>query len=345
MADWKPTLTPTGIGTLPLAEVEKGLDLVLEHLPEMPFWPQLTARGPWEDMMIQFAPGLPCLKVDPERRMAMVDPTLDRTEALTRFYEAVLDSDRRALSLSPDHAPGFFALRDRLAVDPGRLVRPKGHVTGPITFCLAVKDETVRDVIHDPELLAALALGLGHKGAWQVENLPAAPNPALIFIDEPALTGFGSAFMALDHDTARLALNTCAEPIHDAGGLAGIHVCGNTDWSLPLSADLDVVNFDAYGFGREFTLYPREITAFLERGGVLAWGIVPTLAYTGSQTVDELTCLLESLVDDLAASGLNRNRIREQSILTPACGLGSLSSDNARAILALLAETANRLRN
>ncbi|MEW6034846.1 MAG: methionine synthase, partial [Chloroflexota bacterium] len=42
-----------------------------------------------------------------------------------------------------------------------------------------------------------------------------------------------------------------------------------------LEAATDIVNFDAYGFAQNFALYPAEVEAFLKRGGVIAWGIVP----------------------------------------------------------------------
>ena len=30
------------------------------------------------------------------------------------------------------------------------------------------------------------------------------------------------------------------------GGLVGVHVCANTDWSLVLDSSADIVSFDAY---------------------------------------------------------------------------------------------------
>ena len=40
--------------------------------------------------------------------------------------------------------------------------------------------------------------------------------------------------------------------------------------------DVNIISFDAYGFGDKVALYLEEIQAFLNSGGRLAVGIVPT---------------------------------------------------------------------
>jgi len=344
MSDFKPAWLATGVGSLPLTEAGPAVDLILDRLPEIPFWPQLIPRSPWEEMVLQFAPGLPGLEIDLSSRSVRLDPGLDRSQALVAFYEADLNQDWNHFALTEETAPGFFELVERAARPGSRIQRLKGQVAGPVTFGLAVKDASGRALVYDRELAEACARGLGLKGAWQVRNFPPGLDPGIIFMDEPALTGFGSAFMSLDFDQAKSLIEAAAAPIRQAGGLAGVHVCGNTDWSLPLTSELDLINFDAYDFGQGLTLYPKEIAAFLERGGLLAWGLVPTRSFTGRQTAEELIAKLEELIGTLVRQGLDRNLIRERSLITPSCGLGSLDPEPAEAILDLLAATSRLLR-
>jgi hypothetical protein len=57
------------------------------------------------------------------------------------------------------------------------------------------------------------------------------------------------------------------DAIHADGGLAGIHVCANTDWSLVLESGADIVNFDAYAYFDRFILYGEsQIRDFLAAG-------------------------------------------------------------------------------
>ncbi len=63
--------------------------------------------------------------------------------------------------------------------------------------------------------------------------------------------------------------------IHAEEALAGVHCCGNTDWSVLLATQVDILNLDAYNYLEYLALFPMELREFLDRGGVVAWGIVP----------------------------------------------------------------------
>ena len=46
---------------------------------------------------------------------------------------------------------------------------------------------------------------------------------------------------------------------------------------IVLNTKLDIVNFDAFFFAHNFSLFSDDIEKFLNRDGIIAWGIVPTL--------------------------------------------------------------------
>jgi len=120
MSDFKPAWLATGVGSMPLAEAGPAVDLILDRLPEIPFWPQLIARSPWEEMTLQFAPGLPGLEIDPAGRRVRLDPGLDRSQALVEFYEADLSQDWDHFALTEGRRPDFSRWSSgRLSKAPG----------------------------------------------------------------------------------------------------------------------------------------------------------------------------------------------------------------------------------
>jgi methionine synthase II (cobalamin-independent) len=135
--------------------------------------------------------------------------------------------------------------------------------------------------------------------------------------------------------------------IHRAGGLAGIHVCGNTDWSLILDSSVDIVNFDAHAYFDRFVLYGENLRRYMLAGGVLAWGIVPTLdpETIDRETAESLTARLKDHMEQLSAPGVDKERIHRQSLITPSCGLGSLDVERARKVLRLTRDISRHLRN
>ena len=67
-----------------------------------------------------------------------------------------------------------------------------------------------------------------------------------------------------------------------------MHLCGNPDWDFLLGLDLDILSLDIFQNGEIFSSYSKSIKKFLDRGGVIAWGIVPTLDDPFNETPDTL---------------------------------------------------------
>jgi hypothetical protein len=208
-------------------------------------------------------------------------------EDLLAFFE-----DYMAVSEDPDRLPGsrfalteatgkgVAALLDTLGRIKTRSVAVKGQVTGPITFCTGVKDQDGRAIFYNETLRdAAVKHVWPSTPAGRFVPLSGPGCPVIIFIDEPALAGFGSSeLISISKEEILACLQEVVDAIHTDGGLAGIHVCANTDWSLVLESGADIVNFDAYAYFDRFILYGDPIKDFLAAGGLLAWGIVPTLS-------------------------------------------------------------------
>ncbi len=95
----------------------------------------------------------------------------------------------------------------------------------------------------------------------------------LIFFDEPGLAGFGSsAFITITPEDIKACLSEVFEAVHAEGGLVGVHVCANTEWSVIFDSGTDIVSFDAYSYFDKFILYPEHIRTFFQRGGILCFG-------------------------------------------------------------------------
>jgi hypothetical protein len=124
-------------------------------------------------------------------------------------------------------------------------------------------------------------------------------------------------------------------------------VCANADWSLILESSADIVSFDAYGYFDTFVLYPSQVRSFVSAGKILAWGLVPTssAADIEKETVSSLLEQWEKKSAGIEALGVDGKTLRAQSLITPSCGAGSLSMDNALKVLKLTAELSNEVRN
>lgn len=341
-----PRCMAIAIGSLPQAEVTSTLDLIANCLPEVPFWPQLPNRSFLEGMYVQYGEGLPGAVTDNVGERFFLDPgQADFAEQLTRFYEAVMATELDYFKISPERASGLWqglpALAERYKAKSPVLV--KGHVTGPISFGLGVTDTEKRSIIYDATLADVVAKHLNMKARWQEAFLKRCfPGlPTLIFFDEPYMVSFGTAFCTLSREQVRDLLNEVSEGLE---GLTGVHCCGNTDWSLLLDTRVDLLNFDAYEYGENLLLYKKELEKFLGDGGYLAWGVVPTSAAIDGEDVDSLFALLKVQMESLSSTGMPLKTILERSLISPSCGVGSLTPDRAVRVFELTMQLSERLR-
>jgi len=335
----------TGIGSMPVTDADKAAVLSLQYLYEAPIWPQLPQRDFREHMDGQFSESLPGLKLDTKKNRFYFDSSTDLTPELEKFFERYIAKDYDFFKMSEEYAAGFYAFLRALKKGlPGNARFLKGHITGPLTAGISLKDETGKDIVHNDVLFDAVVKGLAMKAAWQIEQFKQFGKPIIIFVDEPAMESLGSAFSAVSSEVVAEKLNEVIDMIHERGGIAGIHCCGNADWPLLFDTRIDIVNFDAFGYMDKVLLYPAAIKTFLNRGGALAWGIVPTGAYAGNETADMLLEKLKAGMDRLEANGIARDVLLSQCLLTPSCGLGSLKPDKAEAILKLLREVSDRMQ-
>jgi len=336
----------TGIGSLPTTDPDKAAALSLQYLAEAPIWPQLPQRDFREHMDGQYSETLPGLMLDTAKERFYFAASKDLTPELEKFFERYIEKDYGYFKMSEEYAAGFHAflraLKKKGLPPAARFI--KGHITGPLTAGISFKDETGKDIIHNDVLFDAVVKGLAMKAAWQIQELKQFGKPVIIFIDEPAMESLGSAFSAVSSETIAEKLNEIIGVIHELGGIAGIHCCGNADWPLLFNTTIDIVNFDAFGYMEKVLLYPGDIKRFLERGGALAWGIVPTGAFTGSETADLLLARLEAGMKRLEANGIPRKTILRQCLITPSCGMGSLTPEKAEAILKLLRDVSDRMK-
>jgi methionine synthase II (cobalamin-independent) len=339
------------IGSLPLEDHAAASELVFRYTPEIPLWVQLPVHA-HEGMLQQFLPGLPGLRSAARTYVDTSAPDFDNQ--VLAFYEDFIavtekgaDIDRTRFALGADAAPGVAALMQQLADRSQAPIAVKGQVTGPFTFCTGVQDEKRQAIFYNPQLRDAAVKLLALKAVWQVRRLAHLGRPVIIFFDEPALAGFGtSEFISVSREDVSACLAEVIAAVHGAGGIAGVHICANTDWSLVLDSSADIVNFDAYAFFNRFVLYPELIRRFISAGKILAWGIVPTgnrddiLRETAASLAEKWFEEIESL----EALGIDRRRIVSQSLITPSCGTGTLPLDLAEKVLQLTREVSDRVR-
>ena len=334
----------TAIGSLPHTDETEAFRLILEHFPSIPFWPQLPKRSFLEGMVVQYSEGFPSLKWDEKKQSIWIDTDQGFDKAVEEFYQWIEEGNLEPFQITEEFSRGFRIVKELSSrAHREKIAYVKGQITGPITFGLSLTDQERRPIFYDPTLRDILIKHLSFKAQWMEKRfdklLPG--TKTILFFDEPSLSSFGSAFSGLNREDVIHSLNECFRAVK---GIKGVHCCGNTDWSLLLETNVDILSFDAYAYLDTVSLYPDALGAFLKRGGILAWGIVPTSEAILKETGESLVRRFQLGKKTLVNQGIDEPLLR-RVIITPSCGMASLSVSLTERVCQLTSDVSRRLRN
>lgn len=311
----------TGVGSLPHRDPTGAAMLSLTVVPDLPFIPSLPRRSVHEGMLAQAAAGMTGVRVTRTGEL-QVDPARFDPEA----------------PVTTDLAHEAYAsVRAFLALAVGRSRPVKWQVTGPVTLALALVRGGADPGIALRAATAAVRQRVLALHAAVAEALPAAPQ--VVWLDEPATVAIHHPGFPVGIDEALDAMATVLASLESRGALTGLHCCARTDWSLLVGVGPGVVSAPI-DVGLETAA--AALTAHLERGGWVAWGAVPTTGPLGS-TTDRLWRDLAALWCAIVRAGCDPVLLRQQALITPACGLSGHGRTQAGQVLRLAGRLAERV--
>jgi hypothetical protein len=301
-------LLTTAMAVMPHREVDRALQVALSM--DVPFWPQLPHYSYYEDMYVQASERFPGILLDLDKRtlrFSMEKFVAELEETLSHFDE-----------------PAYFDISETYSVVYKRFLafdlsnRPaiRGQLEGPVSFGFNVLDQDDRPILFDDTVRPFMLEFMAKRVNAQLERLTKCNPNAFMFIDEPGLQFLFSAMSGYSDQLARKDMETFFSMIKRP---RGVHLCGNPDWDFLLGLDLDILSLDVYSNGEVFVSYADSIKKFIERGGVLVWGIVPTnFEPFDAENLESLQKRLEEIWRTLSERGIDLEFLLSRSLLSPA---------------------------
>lgn len=327
----------TAMGILPHTSLEAALRLAL--MLDIPFWPQLPRLSYWEDMYVQASEHFPGIIPRPEA--GRLEFSLDDFYAALPAYVEHWE-DPAYFRISPAYSAVYHTfLKQDLSAYPA----VRGQSIGPVSFGLKITDQHLVPIIYHDEVREILLDFFSRKIQAQYTDLARLNPRAFVWIDEPGLDLVFKAFTGYTSEAAFVDYQKLLEQLPRP---RGVHLCANPDWSFLLRLDLDILSVDALQWGYIFTRYTDLVREFLNRGGIISWGITPTLTEEMAEyNVDALADKLEDLWNYLAQHGIPKEQVVRQAWLAPArcCLINTDGGRTVEAAFSWLRELSARLRD
>lgn len=334
----KPRCMATTLPGIPHKDPVKACEVILENFPEAPCVPRLTVS------MRMYLEGMPCVVIDAEKRQLSLD--LSREQELLEFYEGYEARRTDQFAISPRWAPGLYTLVDILSGAHGAepwLIH--FNIPGPLTWGLTITgmegipswyNELARDIV-----VKTIYMKIVWIEKFVKDILPG--MPMMITLGEPSLAMFGTPFGSFNRQDI---LNSMNEALSAIDGVSSVHCCANIDWTLLTETNTEVINFDAFRFSEELALYGENLNKFLQRGGMLAWGIVPADNESIiAEDIEGLTAKLEQSIQLLVNEGIEKQLLLESSFVTTSCETCLMSTEMAERAFQLTSEISRKMRS
>lgn len=317
----------TGIGSLPGTDPVEAVKLVLGTLPDLPFLPELPARGSHADLAGRSAALLADLPVD--LQPAGWRLTSGRSKDAARA--------RDLLSYDLD------ALQEHAGAPPALKLQCAGPWTLAALLELPKGDRVLRDPGAVDDLAQSLAEGLARHLADVAARLPG--TRLVLQLDEPSLPAVlgggiptASGFGRLRAPAASRAVEVLARVLDQPGAVdTVVHCCAQeVPVALLRKAGAGAISLDAT------LLTPRaddELGTAVESGSGLLLGAVPAM----DTSLSDLRATMAPVQALWRRLGQPPERLRETVVVTPTCGLAGASPGHARRALEASAEIARRL--
>ena len=299
----------TAMGIMPHTDIDRALELALGL--DIPFFPQLPKVDFHEDMYAQASQNFPGINVDLSHERLDFDTS--------RFHQELIDyMDRMADAETFDLTSEYSVVYHRfLEKDLRTYEAIRGQLTGPVSFGFKVVDENKKPIIYDDEIRTILFDFLQRKANAQYQQLRQQNRNAFVWLDEP---GLGWVFSGLSGYLDEQAKQDYRGFLDGLEGPKALHLCANVNLPYLLSLGLDILSFDAYQIEVMPKGYAQAVADYIEGGGILCWGIVPTDSTSlGAETSESLA---KRLIDYWEVVTQNSNttpqRIAHQALIAPA---------------------------
>lgn len=307
----------TAMGIMPHKDMDRALELALSL--DIAFWPQLPNVSYYEDMYVQASEYFPGIQVDMEAQRITLNIDQFREEVAGAYMDRVAQQDTFVLSERYARVYSRF-----LELDLASYTAIRGQMIGPVSFGFRVNDEEKKPIIYNDEVCTILFDFLQRKVNAQYHQMRKLNSNAFVWLDEPGLGWVFSGMSGYSDVQARMDYRAFVSGIE---GPRGLHLCAAVNLPYLLELGVDILSFDAYQIETMPRVYAEAVAAFLRKGGIISWGIVPTDSEgQGRETPPSLAKRLSDYWQVVAdGAGMSLKQIARQSLVAPArCMLKNL---------------------
>ncbi len=317
---------------------------LFDKMPYLPFLPNIDENDTLLNRTLSHIPGV---KLDGKKVLFKVGSE--------KYKKALIDLEKACNNpteelLEPYAIESVFMEKFEHLINKFHPTEACVNILGPFTLSQILLNAAEEQMPADKSFRKLFIQAVCVKAFWfinKIKNISKTITP-IIILEEPILANLGN--LRRDDETLTTEYVTglfakIVEKIQPTGALVAVQCFDKCDWKIPINAGVDIISFDAYNNPNNLCIIPDSILEFLERGGKINWGIVPTLNehIVKNINLDILEKRFLNTLDGLVVAGVPRPLVYNSAFVSIQGDVNNLPVIFAEKALILSTQLAKRI--
>lgn len=224
------------------------------------------------------------------------------------------------------------------------------NILGPFTVSQILTSAAQEQILADKSYQRLFVKAVCTKALWAMKKIKeyCSDTVPVVILEEPLLYKYGNLKRENEASTSEHVIDMFANVVDKLklhGAIVGVQCMEKCDWSIPISAGVDLISYDAYNNPNNLGIIPDVLTKFLQKGGMINWGIVPTLSdnMIKGLSVDYLHQRLLTTFDGITLSGVPADLLYNSALVSLNGDVNHLNVMFAEKAIMLATQLSSRL--
>ena len=335
------------LGTLPYNSVDTAAVMLAKLYSDSPYLAILPAIDSEDTVINRTLKGIPGVKFKDGKLLL---------KTTSKQYQAELTSLDKAFNSAKKDDVDKFAIESIFLEKYFQLIKKFKsktayvNILGPFTLSQLLNNLAEEQMLTDKSFRKLFIQAVCVKAMYMIKKIKETcpTTQPIIVLEEPMLGRFGDIKRINEDITAELITNMFTrviEKIKECGALVCVQCMEKCDWQIPINAGADIISYDAYNNPNNLCIIPESVTEFIERGGKINWGIVPTMteSIVKTLTIDYIEKRLSATFGGLIMAGVPAVKVYSSALVSVQGDTGHLPVIFAEKAIMLSTQMASRL--
>lgn len=301
-----------------ISSAAKMMAKLFEQIPYLPLFPKIDSS---DSLLKRTLLNIPGIVFDEKGTASLKTTSKHYKQGIVKLDKAYNNMDDKHLDIYAIESvflEKYFALIKKFKPAHACI-----NLLGPFTLSQVLKNTSDEQMLLEKSFRKLFIQSICVKSIWMIRKIKEiSPHTVpIIILEEPRACMFGQIKRETEEITADTVIHLyerIIEKLRPEGAYVGVQSFEKCDWTIPITAGVDFISFDAYNNPNNLCIIPEQVINFVSTGGKINWAIVPTMteSIVKSLNIDYVTHRLKATMEGLIVAGVPERFVYNSSLVS-----------------------------